>query len=318
MQIIRTVFYTLLFSVLFCCNPPEPKPTDFPVEKVEIDSSDPQYGYYLQVKPKGQSPDGVLVLLPGFGQKSEDIFLDTKLHNYAADNNFLTIGFAGGPRITADSLLRTKLTDVLNHVLQEHEVSQSQFAFGGFSAGGVIALRYAELCHQFPEEYPVLPTAVFMADSPVDLYHSWSLQLENIKNNSSEIAVNEAKWVKKFYTRFYGGTPSEVPDVYRDLSPFSIDKSYGTNEEHLKDVAIRAYHDVDIAWRITERSQTARFDNYISTSELILRLNDLGNDKATFIQSFKTGYRRDGERHPHSWSIVDAEECIEWIMQSLE
>lgn len=43
------------------------------IERTVIDSSDADYGYYLKVKPEGEIKS-VLVLLPGFGQKAEDIF----------------------------------------------------------------------------------------------------------------------------------------------------------------------------------------------------------------------------------------------------
>jgi hypothetical protein len=39
----------------------------------------------------------------------------------------------------------------------------------------------------------------------------------------------------------------------------------------------------------------------------------MGNKRAEFMQSFKTGYRSNGQRHPHSWSIVDEKELIVWM-----
>lgn len=317
--------YLLIFvfasTFLTRCQSPEKEPAkgaDFQIEKVIVDSDDPYFGHYQLVIPKSTDIKGLMVLLPGFGQKSEDIFLDTDLHKIAYKNQIATLGFSGLTKLTADTLVRTKLSAVLTHVVEKLELDKSQVFIGGFSAGGNIALRYAELCHQFPEKYPVLPKAVFMADSPVDLFHSWNLKLEDMKNNRSEISVKEGQFMERFYRQFYGATPSEDPERFRDLSPFAIDSTYGTNERFLKDVAVRAYHDIDVSWRIKNRNQTARFDNYIATSELINRLNLMGNDKAEFIQTYQTGFRRNGERHPHSWSIIDAEECVEWLVGLME
>ena len=301
----------ILLTTIFGCSYAQ-SDEEIKIEKVVIDPSDANYGYYLAVKPKG-GIESVLVLFPGFGQKSESIFLDTDFHKLAIEQNILTIGFAGLTKLTADSTLREKISLVLNHVKAQTSIGKDKFVLGGFSAGGVIALRYTELCYQFPDQYPIAPKGVFMADAPVDLFHSWKLQEENRKNNYSEISVNEAKWLAKYYRAFYGATPSEKPELYIDLSPFSINKEYGNNEQYLKNVAVRAYHDIDVEWRLKNRNQTARFDNYIATSELINRLLLMGNSKAEFIQTFKTGYRRNGERHPHSWSIVDEEECLEWM-----
>lgn len=292
--------------------------TTLDIQKIVIDSTSDYYGYYLSVKPKTEPIKGVVMLLPGFGQKSEDIFLDTEIPQVAVKNGFLVIGFAGRMRLAADSMIQTRMNAVIEHVYNNNSIDNDNFFIGGFSAGGGIALRYTELCYEFPKQFPVQPKAVFMADSPVDLFHSWDLQVENAKNNHSEISVNEAKWVEKVYRHYYGSIPSENPEIFIPLSPFAIDKKLGTNEIHLKTVAVRAYHDIDVTWRLKNRNQTARFDNYIATSELINRLMLIGNDKAEFVQTYQTGYRRNGERHPHSWSIIDATECIKWLNNLIE
>ncbi|MBK8873530.1 MAG: hypothetical protein IPN13_06235 [Bacteroidetes bacterium] len=92
-----------------------------------------------------------------------------------------------------------------------------------------------------------------------------------------------------------------------------MNKAYSQNEIYLKDIAVRTYHDVDIAWRIVNRNQTVHLSNYEMSAELINRLVLMGNKRAEFMQSFKTGYRSNGQRHPHSWSIVDEKELIVWM-----
>ncbi len=322
----KITFYTLIcflsLSFLACQSTTSPKtestPSEISIEKVILNPSDKPHGYYLSILPTSKTIKGVLVLLPGFGQKSEAIFTDSKFHEFAYSHDLLTIGFAGYTRMTADSLIQNRLNAVLEDVLQKNNITPDKFILGGFSAGGTIALRYAELCKQFPDAFPIQPRAVFMADSPVDLFYSWNLQAENLKNKHSEISTNEATFVQRFYREYYGATPSENPERFITLSPFSIDTTYGKHEVFLEQVAVRAYHDIDVAWRLKNRNQTARFDNYIATSELINRLMLLGNEEAEFMQTFGTGYRKNGERHPHSWSIIDVEECGEWMLQLLD
>lgn len=298
------------------CSPSQSE-DDIKVERVVIDSLDNTFGYYMAVKPESEKVKGVLILLHGFGQKSEDIFLDSELHKVAHSNDIATIGFAGRMRLAADTVIQEKLNTVIEHFLETTTISPDNFFMGGFSAGGGIALRYTELCYQYPDAFPIQPKAVFMADSPVDLFHTWKLKQEDMKNNTSKISTDEGNWIEKSYRYYYGATPEENPEIFKELSPFSIDTANGKNEIYLKDVAVRAYHDIDVSWRIRNRNQTARFDNYVATSELINRLALMGNDKAEFIQSFETGYRRNGERHPHSWSIIDEEECINWIKKMI-
>jgi len=311
------LFFSIIQTNIGCLN--SQSNNSLKVEKIVIDESDSHYGSYLLVKPKTDIIKGTLVLFPGFGQNPGNIFLDSKLHEFAYKNDLLTIGFAGKDRKTAGSFMQSKINNIIEDAIKKFNLDKNNFFFGGFSSGGVIALRYVELCKQFPDRFPVNPKAVFMADSPVDIYHSWKLFQEILENDFyTQISKDEAKMIEKVYRNYYQTTPSENPEKFIELSPFSIDKKYGENEKYLKDVAVRAYHDVDIAWRLKNRNQTVRFDNYVATSELINRLLLMGNDKAEFIQTFQTGYRRNGNRHPHSWSIIDEEECIDWILEMIK
>ncbi len=103
------------------------------IDRIVVDSTDTALGYYLAVKPKSRRIRGVLVLLPGFGQQSEDIFLDTDLHKIASQNDLLTIGFSGITRLSADTLIREKLSAVLTHLIAQTGVDKNHFVLGGFS-----------------------------------------------------------------------------------------------------------------------------------------------------------------------------------------
>ena len=310
----RHLFLPLLWICLnFTCTNAQ-SDDRIPIDTMLFDSSDPYYGYYLAVPPVEVPIKGVLLLFPGFTQQPEAIFKDSNLHKIARAKGLLTIGYAGRIRLTVDSFLKERLSSLLKHVVEQYELPDIPFYFGGFSAGGIISLRLAELCKEFPDQFPVNARAVFMADSPVDLYTSFAHMQEYIQQNYSEIAVQEARFVERMYRQLYNTTPAENPTFFKTLTPFAMNKDLGTNEQFLKGVAVRAYHDVDIAWRLKNRNQSVRQCNYVMTSELINRLLLMGNTEAEFIQTFQTGYRSNGDRHPHSWSIIDEETCIEWLL----
>jgi len=49
--------------------------------------------------------------------------------------------------------------------------------------------------------------------------------------------------------------------------------------------------------------------------EKINELNRLGNEKASLIVTENKGFRKlQNSRHPHSWSIVDVDELIDWLL----
>lgn len=284
------------------------------LKKIVMDENDFFSGHYLSVEPQTDSIAGVIVLLAGFGQRAEDTPPETKLHNIAYANNILTIFYAGGNKLYADSVVQVKLTRVFKDIIKRYNIKSDIFVLGGYSAGGMIALRYVELCNEFPHKFPIQPKGVFTVDSPIDIFTVYEQLEESAKNNFSEIAVEEAVRAMAYIKNDHG-VPSENVSTYAKLTAFSMNNAYSQNEKYLRKCAVRTYHDVDIAWRIKNRNQTVHGSNYEVSAELINRLVLMGNTKAEFIQSFQTGYRSNGLRHPHSWSIVDEVECVQWVAE---
>lgn len=130
------------------------------------------------------------------------------------------------------------------------------------------------------------------------------------------MAVNEATFVSALLQQEYG-TPATQLKTYLWLTPFyNLQKGTG-NEQFLKDIPVRVYHDTDIAWQLQNRRRSAYEANFLNASELILRLQLLKNESAEFVTG-KTGYRSNGMRHPHSWNIVDETELIQWMKKIIE
>lgn len=273
-------------------------------------------GYYLAVPPESAELAGVLVLLPGFGQKAESIFPETKIHNVAYVNGILTIAIAGGHKLYADEDVTAKLDDAFNHIQKEFSVDKEKFVIGGFSAGGTISLRYAEYCYEYPQKASIQPQAVFSVDSPVDLFQIWSYFNREIEKNFSEAGVSEAKYVAEIMLREIGD-PQNNKENYERLTPFNSDLTSPGNEKYLKNIGVRVYHDVDIAWQLQNRRRSLFDSNALASSEMINRLLLLNNERAEFKTAKKPGYRSTGLRHPHSWSIVDEVELVQWVKNSL-
>ncbi|MDQ3046765.1 MAG: hypothetical protein M3R27_04390 [Bacteroidota bacterium] len=283
------------------------------IKKIVLNENDFHSGHYLVVEPENtDSISGVLFLLAGFGQIPEDTPPETKLHNVAFANNILTIFYAGGNKLYADSLTQLKITKVIEDVITRYKVKKNTFVLGGYSAGGMLAMRYVELCNQFPDKFPIQPKGIFTVDSPIDIFTIYEQLEESAKNNYSELAVEEAVRAMGHIKNDFG-VPRQNIEIYGKLTAFSMNKEYSQNEKFLKNIAVRTYHDVDISWRIKNRNQTVHGSNYEVTAELINRLVLMGNDKAEFMQSFETGYRSNGQRHPHSWSIVNEVEFMQWM-----
>lgn len=74
----------------------------------------------------------------------------------------------------------------------------------------------------------------------------------------------------------------------------------------------------DILWWMEERGK----DYYdINSFDLAAFINDLrleGNKDARLVVTTGKGYRENGTRHPHSWSIVDIDELVIWCLEIIE
>ncbi|MGD1842752.1 MAG: hypothetical protein ACFB0B_17920 [Thermonemataceae bacterium] len=273
-------------------------------------------GYYLKWLPQSQQIDKVLLLLPGFGQTPNTIFEASALPTLAVKHNMLVVAVAGGNTVFANELTRKHLDEVIQHVKETHSsVANKPWVVGGFSAGGTIALRYVAYHEAKVEKSPANFQGVFTVDSPVDLFGVWTYFERELARNLSAVGIAEAKYIKQFMEK-QEGTPSKNTARYEELTPFHLAIPQG-NEIYLQQVAVRVYHDVDVNWMIQERGRSVQDTNFFYSSEMINRLRKLGNQRAEFIQSARKGYRSNGERHPHDWSIVEEPACIAWI-KSLE
>ncbi|NIG56732.1 hypothetical protein [Chitinophaga sp. Cy-1792] len=279
-------------------------------EKVVFNDKD----YYLAVKPNSENINGVLVLLRSFGPP-EAMVPETNLAAVAAANDILTILVSTRQKIYADSFTVDKLNQVITHVIQKYKADTAKFAIGAYDYAGTIALRYAELAKAGTHKVPVVPKAVFVADSPTDLFRLWDRLEGTIKKDYYEGEVNDAKFLLD-KMRTENGDIHTNAARYRELSPFIVSSATPGNEQLLKDMAVRVYFDTDINWQLVNRRNSLYDTNIPDGSEFIKRLLLAGNDKAAFI-SARPGMQPTGVRNPNSFSIIEEMECVKWLKKSM-
>ena len=183
-KLIMALFFILLIHQIMYCQS---------MKKIILNDKDSTSGYYLAFEPGSDSIEEVLVLLAGFSERAESIFPQSKLPNVTYANKILTIAFAEGNKITADSIVQSKISAVLEDVIKKYKVKPDGFVLGGYSAGGIVAMRYVELCNEYPDRFPIKPRGIFTVDSPVDLFTVMDDLENNLKNNYSVPAHNEAE-----------------------------------------------------------------------------------------------------------------------------
>lgn len=259
----------------------------------------------------------VLVLLSGFFRNSKDVFKRTNLPEIAFENNIATLIPTINSRIHLDTAGFNLISHMILDYSKQKNIEIKNIIIGGLSAGGILSLSYTIWLNKNPHLEIPIPKATFTIDSPVDLYNFWFIEKRLAERNCSEAAAGEANYVLNYLNENLGGTPETIPESYKETSPFSRIEKNGGNIIYLRNIPVRAYCEPDIDYHLKKCEDY--FDmNASDLSAMINQLKILGNDKAELITTFNKGYRLDGTRHPHSWSILDSEECIEWIKEIIK
>ncbi len=277
---------------------------------------DTVYGYYTVTVPQSEKKDILLVLMDGYGGNATDFLTETVIDEAAFKKNIVTLCIPTGLRLYADTSIITLLNKAISQTLVTYNIPKTKLVMGGFSSGGTILLRYAELCSATPALYPAVPKMLFTGDSPVDLAGLYRSSKKQLANNFNGWWLDEARMITdKLRSKF--NEPEANKKGWQSINPFnSVDTAAG-NEQYLADIAYRTYHDVDVVWQLQNRGRSLYHVNALDASELISRLQLRGHTNAHFIQSKIPGRRSDGSSHPHSWNIIDAEELMQWIETTL-
>ena len=274
--------------------------------------------FYYALKPKGKIK-GTLILLPPTAQKVEDVINNNiKLCELAFEKGILLIIPSINYNLYLDKITMDFLNTPFKKAISKYQAPKDKFVIGGFSLGGMNAIRYVELSKENPDLTSIQPVAVYGIDPPLDwarIYYSFQRTKEL---NFSEVAVNEATDYLAKLDEQFGGSPKEVPNIYSKHSMYSKTVKDGGNATFLIDTPVRIYSDPDIDWHLKER-QTDFYDiNALDQTAMINELRISGNENAEFINALGKGYRLNGMRHPHSWSIAEPNGLMDWIIDKLK
>jgi hypothetical protein len=78
------------------------------------------------------------------------------------------------------------------------------------------------------------------------------------------------------------------------------------------------FTDLDTEGLINQRHRDLNDWNGIDIISMINQLRIMGNENAKVIVSQGKGVKLDGTKNPHSWSIMDSEHCLNWILEIID
>jgi len=307
----RLVLIILAFS-LFAINCNGQKVSNPKIEKVFLDETDKTKNCYTIIYPPKLPWKGYVFIIPGFGETAENVLQQTDLPYKLALNGVLTIipTFQDGVlSFGVDSLSQLTFDRILMDVTSKHKLINQKFYVGGFSIGGSCAIKYAE-------NAVIKPTAVFAIDPPLDFTRFYNSAKRDVRLSKDSEADQGNIYMIDRLEKETGGSPSTHLADYYKISPYSFSDTTQTAIKKLSNISFRIYTEPDINWWLKERGADFTNMNATECSAMINELNRLGNQNAELITTQNKGYRKpNNKRHPHSWSIVDNEELIKWLLR---
>ncbi len=281
------------------------------IEKVFLDS-DTTKNKYTIIFPSKLPVKGYIFLLPGYGETSERVMQQSSLPRQLAESGILTIIPTLQDGVTSfgiDDSCQLSFQKIITDVREKNKLTDQPFYLGGYSIGGSCILKYAE-------DADTKPNAVFAIDPPIDFEQVYNSCKRILRLSVNTQPADEAVFLVKKIKEIMNGTPEDAIANYHKISPYSFSDTSQTAIKDLVKVPLRIYTEPDIHWWMKERGMDYTNMNSTFHSAMINELNRLGNGNAALITTQNKGYRKpDNMRHPHSWSIVDNDELIQWLQK---
>ena len=286
------------------------------LETTYLNLKDSSTNMYIAVIPEGTPIIAFMFLLDGFGASPIDVLAQTEIPKYAASQGILTILpiLETGPLyFGADSVSQLSLNNQIETVITKYHLQGKDFYLGGFSIGGSCAVKYAELAVK--NNYQTKPKAIFAIDPPLDWERFYN-SAKRVVKLSIPVQVNgEVTYLIDKIEKEMKGTPETALKNFYNISPYSFSDTSQSAVKRLIKTPVMIISEPDIQWWLSQRGYDYSYMNIIDQAAMINELQRLGNDKAILITTIDKGYRKpDNRRHPHSWSIADPVETVQWLL----
>lgn len=285
-------------------------------EYVYKNPTDSSFNCYLKIFPETDSIKGLIIRdFSSLPEATEDSpYQIVNLSSKAGMMTLVTNTSKQFPELfTSDSTIKL-LDEMVQEVVNEHNIPKENIFIGGISSSGTRALRYAQYCEEGKSNIKI--RGVFVVDSPLDLERFYNSAFYH-KKNFTDGMLWEANIMIPLFDSLFGGSPQEHYEAYRSSSVFSHTDSLGGNALLLKNIDILIFHEPDIDWWINERGCSYYDINSYDLVALTVLLKKLGNQNVELITTTEKGFDRHGNRKPHSWTIVNEDYLVDWIVRRI-
>lgn len=236
-------------------------------------------------------------------------------------NSGLAILYTSSTQVFPELYLKDRglevLDSLLGKVLASYSFPENALIIGGISASGTRALRYVQYCAAGKSAFNIRIRAAFAVDAPLDMERFYQSAHWN-KNKFKAGMLWEANLMQEHYAREMGCSPEECPERYRNASVHSYSDSTCSRDQLLLGTSLLLIHEPDMEWWSNERGASYFDINSFDLQGLSTCLINLEHSDFEIISTSGKGFDKEGNRNCHSWTIVDENYLIEWILDRCE
>jgi len=299
----------LFFILIVSCKQNNKEKEQIVTEKIQItEIVKEDYELY---KPNKEIK-GVLILFGGYPENADDIKREFQILDIARENSIAVLLSNFNQKLWLEESEKHQLAKKLQDIVVENELPTENIFVGGFSSGGVVSLLISDFIIGMKQFY-IDPKGVFIVDSPIDLTALYKSSEKNIERNFFEPSIQESTWLLETLDNNFGN-PKDNIEKYEKNAVFTYRTNNISNLKKLKRTKIRLYTEPDTLWWKENRMADYEQMNAFYIKKLSESLTQKGYESVEYIPTTDKGYRANGERHPHSWSIVDKKDLVNWIL----
>lgn len=257
---------------------------------------------------KAQNSKATLVLFPGGASTAKDTKKEFDIVTAAIANNISVLFMNFNRHLWIDDSTSKSLVNKLDTIFQNKELAQSTY-IGGMSIGGNVALTVSERLLQ--ENNNISLKGTFIVDSPIDLYQLYKSSVKDISNTSfTDERLSEAKWIVNYFENEF--TKDSLSQNIQYVTPFTLENGF-SSVLTLKNSKLRFYTEPDTSWWKETRNTDFESTNAYVIQQIANNLKQNSWNQFELIETKNKGYQLNGNKNPHSWSIVNSRNLIEWM-----
>lgn len=258
--------------------------------------------YYDFIKSDVDTSD-IMILLPGWGESTDQVRATSEIVKQGSRSYHIAI-----INTQADSTfyIDKKSMDYIDYVvsqLYKERKFASKIVLGGFSLGGTAVAKY--LIDYESSRSTKMISSYFLIDPILDFQRLSSCCERLSIRGGARVSVSECSYINQKLNIIFNGQ-------YNTNKRDSIDKQISivtrndNPQKFLKivDTKLIIFTEIDPVWMVENRNKDLYDLNAMDCVAFFNNLKLIGNNNAELIVTKDKGYKN-GNRNPHSWSIVD-------------